>query len=190
MIRRPFAISTIERYVQREFWLIPMECGWVKSKTRARTRSKGQRKAKAKERAMKTRRVGSSRGRVATAENGITTLSVVGTAKRNRLTELETMLARSQFELFVCTGGHRCRQKRVGLFESRSENAEESWLGMVVGFVAINQLSMDSVTSVHVCPNSSATHATFVSQSLEYARGGVHQDRSARRSAQNVRCCP
>ena len=32
---------------------------------------------------------------------------------------------------------------------------------MVVGFVAINKLSMDSVTSVHVCPKSSATHATL-----------------------------
>ena len=32
---------------------------------------------------------------------------------------------------------------------------------MVVGFVAINQFSMDSVTSVHVCPKSYATHATL-----------------------------
>ena len=32
---------------------------------------------------------------------------------------------------------------------------------MVVGFVAINQFSMDSVTSVHVCPKGSATHATL-----------------------------
>ena len=31
---------------------------------------------------------------------------------------------------------------------------------MVVGFVAISQFSMDSVTSVHVCPKSSATHVT------------------------------
>ena len=45
--------------------------------------------------------------------------------------------------------------------EFGSENAENSWLGMVVGFVAINQFSMDSVTSVHVCPKSYATHATL-----------------------------
>ena len=32
---------------------------------------------------------------------------------------------------------------------------------MVVGFVAINQFSRDSVTSVHVCPKSYATHATL-----------------------------
>ena len=32
---------------------------------------------------------------------------------------------------------------------------------MVVGFVAINQFSVDFVTSVHVCPKSFATHATL-----------------------------
>ena len=32
---------------------------------------------------------------------------------------------------------------------------------MVVGFIAINQFSVDSVTSVHVCPKSYATHATL-----------------------------
>ena len=32
---------------------------------------------------------------------------------------------------------------------------------MVVGFVAINQFSVDFVTSVHVCPKSYATHATL-----------------------------
>ena len=32
---------------------------------------------------------------------------------------------------------------------------------MVVGFVAINQFSMDTVISVHVCPKSYATHATL-----------------------------
>ena len=51
--------------------------------------------------------------------------------------------------------------EELGLSESGSENAEKSWLGMVVGFVAINQFSMDSVTSVRVCPKSSATHATL-----------------------------
>ena len=32
---------------------------------------------------------------------------------------------------------------------------------MVVGFVAINQFSMDFVTSVHVCPKSYVIHATL-----------------------------
>ena len=32
---------------------------------------------------------------------------------------------------------------------------------MVVGFVAMNQFSRDPVTSLHVCPKSSATHATL-----------------------------
>ena len=52
-------------------------------------------------------------------------------------------------------------KKELGLFESGSENAENSWLGMVIGFVAINQFSLDFVTSVHVCPKSYATHATL-----------------------------
>ena len=51
--------------------------------------------------------------------------------------------------------------KELRVIESGSENAEESWLDMVFGFVAINQFSMDSVTSVHVCPNSFDTQATL-----------------------------
>ena len=55
----------------------------------------------------------------------------------------------------------RVDTKELGLIESGSENAEKSWLGIIVGFVAINQFSMDSVTSLHVCPKSYATHATL-----------------------------
>ena len=51
--------------------------------------------------------------------------------------------------------------KELRLTESGSENAEKSWLGMAVGFVAMSQFSMDSVTSVHVCPKSDAIHATL-----------------------------
>ena len=51
--------------------------------------------------------------------------------------------------------------KELGLIDSGSEIAEESWLGMVVGFVAINQFSRDSVTSMHVCLKRYATHATL-----------------------------
>ena len=32
---------------------------------------------------------------------------------------------------------------------------------MVLGFITINQFSVDFVTSVHVCPKNSATHATL-----------------------------
>ena len=52
-------------------------------------------------------------------------------------------------------------KKELGLIESESENAQGSWLGMVVGFIAINQFYVDFVTSVHVCPKSYATHATL-----------------------------
>ena len=45
--------------------------------------------------------------------------------------------------------------------KSREENAEESWLGMVVGFTTIKQFSVDFVTSVHVCPKNCAPHATL-----------------------------
>ena len=65
--------------------------------------------------------------------------------------------------------------EELGLIESGSANAEKSWLGMVVGFVAINQFSMDSVTSVHVCPKSSATHATL-SLKVWGMRGVVHNE--------------
>ena len=88
-------------------------------------------------------------------------------------------------------GGHRSRHKKeLGLLETGSENAEKSKLGMVVGLVAINQFSVDFVTSVHVCPKSYATYATFVSQSLGYARGGVQRDKTARRSvhSESLRC--
>ena len=46
---------------------------------------------------------------------------------------------------------------------------------MVVGFAAINQFSMDSVTSVHVCPKSSATHATLSVQ-VWSMRGVVYNE--------------
>ena len=76
-----------------------------------------------------------------------------------------SLLARNRFNEFEAVrrfGGHRCRHKKeLGLLEFGSENAEKSWLGMVVGFAAIKQFSVDSVASVHVCPKSCATHATL-----------------------------
>ena len=71
--------------------------------------------------------------------------------------------------------------KELGLIESRSENAEQSWLGMFVGFVAINQFSMDS--DFRACVSEKFCHPRdFVSQSLGYPRCGVQRDGSARRS--------
>ena len=67
-----------------EFRLIPMECGRIKSKNKEQEMEKDKSK-----RATRTRRVGSSQSYV--AENGVTTFSVVGTEKRNRLTEFEAV---------------------------------------------------------------------------------------------------
>ena len=55
--------------------------------------------------------------------------------------------------------------KELGLIESVSENAEPSWLGMFVGFLAINQFSMDS--DFRACVSEKFCHPRhFVSQSL------------------------
>ena len=71
--------------------------------------------------------------------------------------------------------------KELGLIESMSENAEQSWLGMFVGFVAINQFSVDS--DFRACVSEKFCHPRdFVSQSLGYPRCGVQRDGSARRS--------
>ena len=86
--------------------------------------SKRWRKTRAKERAMRTRRVGSSQSYA--AENGVTT--------------------------FSCWHG---KEKEVNRVRSSSSST------LMVGFVAINQFSVDFVTSVHVCPKSYATHATL-----------------------------
>ena len=57
---------------------------------------------------------------------------------------------------------------------------------MVVGLVAINQFSVDFVTSVHVCPKSYTTYATLslkvwgmrevVSNEMKSARRSVHSE--------------
>ena len=61
--------------------------------------------------------------------------------------------------------------KEFGLIESGSENAEKTWLGMVVGFVAINQFSMDS--DFGVCEDWCTTRWICTAK-----------------CAQDVRCCP
>ena len=139
---------------------------------------------------MKTRRVGSSQGCVAIAENGVTTFPVVGTEKRNKLTEFGTKLARSVLSSSSSTlVATDVDTKDLGLIESGSENAEKSWLGMVVGFVAINHF-LDSVTSVHACPKSSATHTTFVSKFGVCERWCTKRWICTVKCAQHVRCCP
>ena len=141
-----------------EFWLIPVECGWVKNKNKEQGIQKDKSKGKRNE-----------------------------NPKRGQLTELRSNCRKWGHNVPSCWHGkekqvNRVRNKagtasvssssstlmstdadtkELGLIESGSENAEKSWLGMVAGFVAINQFSMDSVTSVHVCPKSSATHATL-----------------------------
>ena len=92
----------------------------------------------------------------------------------------------SSFTLVATDGDKR----ELGLLESESENAEESLLGLVVGFITINQFSVDFVTSVHVCPKENSATLATLSQSLGYARGGVQRDESARRSvhSESLRC--
>ena len=61
---------------------------------------------------------------------------------------------------------------------------------MVVGFIMFSKFSVDFVTSVHVGPKKLCHLCDFVSQSLEYARGGVQRDESARRTvhSESLRC--
>ena len=53
---------------------------------------------------------------------------------------------------------------------------------MVVGFITINQFSVDTC-DFRACVSENFCHSRdFVSQSLGYARGGAQRDESARRS--------
>ena len=73
---------------------VPMESGWVKNKDKGKNKEKGKEKARAKGRAMRNPRTRSSKGGVATAESGVTTLPIFGTEKRNRSTKSKAKLAR------------------------------------------------------------------------------------------------
>ena len=118
-----------------ESWLIPMKCGWDNGKNKEQE-EKGNENPKS--------------GLSSNCRKwGVTAMPVVGMEKRNRFSP-------SSKQFVVYAGGHRCRHKRVG-----RENAEESLLGMVVGFITIKQFSVDFVTSVHVCPKSYATYASL-----------------------------
>ena len=113
----------------------------------------------------------------------------------------ETSQSSSKKKQFVVyAGGHRyrhgCRYKR-----SRNENAEEDLLGMVVGFIAINQFSVDLVTYVHMGPRRYATYATLslkvwsmrevVSNEMNL-HGEVFTEKSSLSSVreEDVSCCP
>ena len=71
-----------------EFWLIPMERGWVKSKNK----EKGIEKDKSKGKGIENPKSGEL---TELQKMGVATFPVVGTEKRDRLTEFETKLARS-----------------------------------------------------------------------------------------------
>ena len=72
---------------------VPMESGWA-NKGKGKNNEKGKGKGRAKETAMRNPRTRSSKGGVATAENVVTTLPIVGTEKRNRSTKFKAKLAR------------------------------------------------------------------------------------------------
>ena len=112
-------------------------------------------------------------------------MPVSGTEKRNRLTEFEAVSSSTLVATVVDT------KKELGLLESESEKRRKELAGYG-RWVHSDQseFSVDFVTSVHVYPKSYATYATFVSQSLGYARGGVQRDESARRSvhSESLRC--
>ena len=118
-------------------WLIPMECGWVKSKNKEQGLEEDQSKGNGNE-----------------------------NPKSGELTELRGNCRKWGHNVLSCWHG---KEKQVNGVRSSSSstlvatevNAEKSWLGMVVGFIAINQFSVDFVTSVHGCPKSCATYATL-----------------------------
>ena len=101
-------------------------------------------------------RAKSSKGGVATAESGVTSMPTVGMEKRNRCTQYKVELSRSA---------------EIGLIESVQEDSVMGWLFMIADAMSINQLSMDGAHSlvvdsgayVHVCPKSYASHATLQS---------------------------
>ena len=133
-----------------------------RARTRARTRSKGQTKVKSKGKGKEKPKSGELTELRSNRRKWSHNVASWHGKRETRLTEFETKLAAvslsSSSSTLVATD---IDTEELGLSESGSENAERSWLGMVVGFVAINQISMDSVTSVRVCPKSSATHATL-----------------------------
>ena len=111
---------------------------------------------------MKTRRVGSSQSCEATAEKWGHKVASCWHGKEKQVDRVRNRAGTASLSSSSSTlVAADVDTKELGLIESGSENAEKSWLGMVVDFVAINQFSRDSVTCVHVCPKSYTTHATL-----------------------------
>ena len=69
------------------------------------------------------------------------------------------------------------------------KNAEKIFLEIVVGFITIKQFFVDC--DFRACVSEKLCYLRdVVSQSLEYARGGIQRDESARRSvhSESLRC--
>ena len=127
--------------------------------SRARTRSKGWRKTRAKERATRIRRGGLSSNCKRWGYKDASEWHGKGKQVNRVRDKAGTVSLGSSSSTLVATD-----VDTKGSWDSSSlrvEYAEENLLGMVVGFVAIEQFSVDFVTSVHVCPKSYATYATL-----------------------------
>ena len=130
--------GTIERSAA-EFWLIPMECGWVKSKDKSKNKEQGTKKGKKQRKGQGKPKSGElTELRSNRRKWGHSVASWHGKEKQvNRVrNKAGTVSLSSSSSTLVATD---IDTKELGLSESGSENAEKSWLGMVVGFVAINQ---------------------------------------------------
>ena len=159
-----------------EFWLIPMECGWVKSKDKNKNKEQGTKKGiikgKGKENP-KSGELAELRSNCRKWGHNVASGWHGEEKQVNRVrSKAGTVSLSSSSSTLVATD---VDTKHLGVIESRSENAGKSWLCMVVGFVAINPFSMGSVTSVHVCPKSSAAHATL-SLKVWSMRGVVYNE--------------
>ena len=103
-------------------------------------------------------------------------MPVVGTEKRNRLTEFEAVR-------------HLRWWPQMYTQKSKEENAEElAWYGR---WFHNDQSVLRGLCDFRACVSEKFFHSRdVVSQSLGYARGGVQRDESARRSvhSESLRC--
>ena len=124
---------------------------------------------------MRTRRVGSSRSCVATAEKWGHNVPSCWRFRNKANTAILSSSSSTLMATDVDT-------KELGPMDSGSENAEKSWLGMVVGFCS-DQSVLHGLCDFRACVSEKLCHSRdFVSQNLVYARSGVQRDGSARRS--------
>ena len=141
-----------------EFWLIPMECGWVKNKDKSKNKEQGTKKGKSKGKGKENLKSGELTELRSNCRKWGHNFASCWHGKEKQVNRVRnkagTVSLSSSSSTLVATD---VETKELRLIESGSENAEKSYLGVVFGFEPI----MDSVTSVHVCPKSSATHATL-----------------------------